>query len=35
MPGSTTSAYVVNGSVPKLTDGWYRRALHRHSKELA
>ena len=30
-----TSAYVVNGSEPKLTDGWYRRALHRHHKELA
>ena len=29
-----TSAYVVNGSDPKLTDGWYRRALHRHPKEL-
>ena len=29
-----TSAYVVNGSDPKLTDGWYRRALHRYPKEL-
>ena len=28
-----TSAYVVNDSDPKLTDGWYRRALHRYSKE--
>ena len=28
-----TSAYVVNGSTPKLTDGWYRRALHRHVQE--
>ena len=23
-----TSVYVVNASVPKLTDGWYRRAIH-------
>ena len=29
-----SSAYVVNGSDPKLTDGWYRRALHGHPKEL-
>ena len=28
-----TSAYVVNDSDPKLTDGWYRRALHIPSKE--
>ena len=28
-----TSAYVVNGSTPKLTDGWYRRALHNHPQE--
>ena len=24
-----TSAYVVNGSYPKRTDGWYRRSLHK------
>ena len=29
-----TSAYVVNGSVPIRTCGWYRRALHKHPKEL-
>jgi len=28
-----TSAYVVNGSTPKLTDGWYRRAIHTPSME--
>ena len=28
-----TSAYVVNGSTPKLTDWWYRRALHKHPQE--
>ena len=28
-----TSAYVVNGTVPKLTDGWYRRAIHIPAKE--
>ena len=28
-----TSAYVVNDSDPKLTDGWYRRTLHIPSKE--
>lgn len=27
-----TSAYVVNDSDPKLTDGWYRRTLHIPSK---
>ena len=24
-----TSAYIVNSSDPKLTDGWYRRSLHK------
>lgn len=24
-----TSAYAVNGSYPKLTEGWYRRSLHK------
>lgn len=28
-----TSVYVVNASVPKLTDGWYRRATHVPAKE--
>ena len=28
-----TSAYVVNGSEPRLTDGWYRRSLHKHAQE--
>ena len=27
------SAYVINGSDPKLTDGWYRRAIHVSPKE--
>ena len=29
-----TSAYIVNSSEPKHPQGWYRRALHRHPKEL-
>ena len=24
-----TSAYIVNASDPKRTDGWYRRSLHK------
>ncbi len=32
--GSTiTSAYGTNSSEPTLTDGWYRRTLHRHPRE--
>ena len=27
-----TSAYIVNGSTDKLTDGWYRRVIHTPSK---
>ena len=26
-----TSAYVANASVPKISEGWYRRTLHRNT----